>query len=271
LSAPRRKRVRVAAIFGGAFRVWFTTLPQLLLVATLANAPLVALRLYARGEAAPDSARGVTARALPILDLAVSAATEAFAVLLVLRRLRGEPPAPLRSVRAGARRLGTVLGITAILNAPNGMNAALDLFSLQARVAPRSQGLSTPWGVVPWWDLAFGGFTLLVRVFLCGPIPVAVVERRGVFASIGRSWILARGNRLPITAAFLLLILVAEVAAVPIDLLHLPATGDARLALDVVGKFVVASFVCIVPIVSYREVIEAREGAGSEQLATVFH
>jgi hypothetical protein len=269
LSAPRRKRVRVAAIFGGAFRVWFTTLPQLLLVAALAHAPLVALRLYAHGEVSPDTARGVTARALPSLDLAVSAATEAFAVLLVMGRLRGESTAPLRSVRAGARRLGTVLGITAILNAPNGVNAALDLFSLQVPVEQRSPGLPTPWGAVT-WDLAFGCFTLLVSVFLCGPIPVAVVERRGVFASIGRSWILTRGNRLQIAAAFILLVFAATVVAVLIDLLHLPAAGNARLALEVAGDIVVASFVCIVPIVIYHEVSESQEGAGSEQLATVF-
>jgi hypothetical protein len=150
------------------------------------------------------------------------------------------------------------------------VSAALDLFTFQRTVEHRSPGLPTPWGDVN-WDLAFGGFTILVSVFLCGPIPVAVVERRGIFASIGRSWILTRGNRLQIAAAFVLLNLVAGIAAVLIDLLLVPATGNARLALDVAGEVIVASFACIIPIVIYRELSESKEGAGSEQLATVFH
>lgn len=272
MSAPRRLQVRVADIFGGAFRVWVRSLPQLLLIAALAHAPLIALRIVASGAARPDSWRGVVGRALPLLDLAVSAATEACAVALVLQRLRGERPALLASLRSGARRLGTVLGITAILNAPNAVNAALDAFSLPVPVEQRSPVLPTPWGPVA-WDLAFGFgcFTFLVRVFLCGPIPVALVERRGVFASIGRSWILTRGNRLPIAAAFFLLVFAVYGAAVLIDLLHLATIGDAGLLLDVTVEVVVASFACIVPIVIYRELSETKEGASSEQLATVFH
>jgi hypothetical protein len=269
LSAARRLQVRVADIFGGAFRAWVRSLPQLLLIAALAHAPLIALRIVASGAARPDSWRGGIGRALPLLDLAVSAAAEACAVVLVLQRLRGERPTPLASLRAGARRLGTVLGITAILNAPNGASAVLDLFSSAAVRARPGPGSLLANELTP-WDVGLTAFTFLVGVYLCGPIAVAVVERRGVIASIGRSWLLTRGFRLTIAFAYLLLSLAAIFVLGLRDSIDLPASDPTALLIDVAGDLLLSSFTCVVPTVIFHELREARESSGGEHLVEVF-
>lgn len=269
MSPVRRLQVRVADIFGGTFRVWVGSLPRLLVIAALAHAPLIALRIVASGAARPDSWRGVVGRALPLLDLVVSAATEAGAVVLVLQRLRGDRPTLLASLRAGARRLGTVLGITAILNAPNGVSAALDLFSSSAaRARPGPGGLLVS-DVSP-WDAGIAVFAFLVMVFLCGPIAVAVAERRGVIASIGRSWMLTHGFRLTIAFAYILLSLVGLFAVGLGHAADLPGSDSTALLLDVAGDLLVASFTCVVPTVIFHELREARESGGGEHLVEVF-
>ncbi|HET6162570.1 MAG TPA: hypothetical protein VFG37_02810 [Planctomycetota bacterium] len=269
MSAARRLQVRVADVVGGAFRVWVRSLPQLLLIAALAHAPMIALRIVASGAARPDSWRGVLGRALPLLDLVVSAATEACVVVLVLQRLRGERPTPRASLRAGARRLGTVFGITAILNAPNGASAVLDLFSSAAvRARPGAESLLAS-ELTP-WDVGVAVFKFLVGVCLCGPIAVAVVERRGVIASIGRSWLLTRGFRLTIAFAYLLLSLAAIFVLGLRDAIDLPASDPTALLLDVAGDLLVASFTCVVPTVIFHELREARESSGGEHLVEVF-
>ena len=268
-SAVRRGRIGVAAIFGGALRVWIRALPQLLFIAAVVHAPLVPLLFYVGSSPPPGSARGVTGRALPVFDFAVYAATEACAVGLVMRWLRGEPTRPMSSLRAGMRRVGTALGITAILNAPNGVYTALDVLSPEARPRAAPVGFPFPAGFSG-WDLVVTLFTLFVSIFLCGTIPVALVEGRGVIASIGRSWILTRGSRLAITGAYAGFFGVAIAAAFLLSVVPLPDAGVAGIVLDVVGDIVVASFACIVPIVVFHELREAKEGAGGEQLVTVF-
>jgi len=270
LSPVRRLQVRVADIVGGAFRVWVRSLSHLLVIAALAHAPLIALRIVASGAARPDSWRGEVGRALPLLDLAGSAATEACAVVLVLQRLRGERPTLLASLRAGARRLGTVLGITAILNAPNGASDVLDLFSsAAARARPGPENLLASESLP--WDVGIAVFIFLVRVYLCGPIAVAVAERRGVIASIGRSWLLTRGFRLKIAFAYILLLSLAGLFVFGLhDAIELPASDSTALFLDVASGLLLASFTCVVPIVIFHELREARESSGGEHLVEVF-
>ena len=62
MSAARPTPFRASAVFGRTFHVWFTALPQLLLVAVLVQAPLVALRWWTRDAAAEATLRGATAR-----------------------------------------------------------------------------------------------------------------------------------------------------------------------------------------------------------------
>jgi len=263
LSAARPTPFRASAVFGRTFHVWFTALPQLLLVAALVQAPLVALRWWTRDAAAEATLRGATARALPLADLALSAVAEAFAVWIVLQRLRGERPDALRSLRAGSRRLGTALGITAILNAPNGVNALLEALSLKGV----AEAAGTRLGV---WDAAIVVFTFVVSIFVCVPIPVALVEERGVIASIGRSWILTRGHRFTIWWVYVLLALVAGLVYGVFYVLPLPETGAVSFALDECGNVLLTSFACVLPNVVFHALREAREGIGSERLAEVF-
>lgn len=263
MSPARPIPFRASDVFGRTFHTWITALPQLLLVAALVQAPLVALRWWTRDAEAEATLRGAAARALPLADLALSAVAQAGAVGIVLQRLRGLRPDALRSLRAGSRRLGTALGITAILNAPNGLNALLEALSLKAVAATDAPHLGV-------WDVTIAVFAFVVSIFLCVPIPVALVEERGVIASIGRSWILTRGHRFTIWWLYFLLALVIGGVYALLQFLPLPAKGAVSFALYECGNLLLTSFNCALPIVIFHVLRETREGIGSERLAEVF-
>src|SRR5262249_49200895 len=128
---------------------------------------------------------------------------------------------------------------------------------------PFSADLST-------WDVVVALFILFVRIFLCVPIPVALLEGRGVIASIGRSWILTRGSRLAIAGAYAGFFGVAIAASSLLCVVPLPVAGVAGIVLDFAGEVLIASVACVIPTVVYHELRAVKEGVGSEQLATVF-
>jgi membrane-anchored glycerophosphoryl diester phosphodiesterase (GDPDase) len=120
------------------------------------------------------------------------------------------------------------------------------------------------------WDVTIVVFTFVVSIFLCVPIPVALVEERGVIASIGRSWTLTRGHRFTIWWVYVLLALFAGLVYSLFLFLPLPESGAVAFALDECGNLLLTSFACVLPNVIFHPLLEAREGIGSERLAEVF-
>jgi hypothetical protein len=251
------RTIEVSRVVGRTFRIWFRTLPQLLLVTLLAHAPLIAAKYWLRDAGNAGDWRGAVARALPIVELfAMSAIVEAFAVLMVFQRLRGEPIDLGRSIAIGFRRIGAVLGIAAILNAPS--------------VAANLLGGGRESGGQLAAAVAIAIANLVIALVYCVPTPVALVERCGVFASLRRSRDLTRGNRGTIFGTYIVFGIALVVFGLVAALFDFSVPAWADFAAEAAADLVVASIFCVFPIVLYHELRESKEGIGIDELAAVF-
>ena len=107
---------RAGRVVARTFAVWSRTLPQLLLISALVHVPVVALMFWLRRMDEFSLPRTLLVRTLPSLEAtAVTKCCEGFAVLLVFRRLRGERPDLVRSLREGLRRLVTIAVVATLL------------------------------------------------------------------------------------------------------------------------------------------------------------
>jgi hypothetical protein len=249
--------IAVSRVVVRTFTVWVRTLPQLLVVAAIVHAPLVAVKYLLRDSAEADDWRGAIARALPIVE-AHTALTiaEACVVLLVFRRLRGETIDLGRSIAVGLHRIGTVLGIAAILIAPSVLGALCDRLQLSFL---RSAA-----------DFVFAVVELVIALVFCVPTPVALVERRAVAASFGRSEELTRRSRGRIFGIYVVFGLAIAVLAFVAKALDPGLRGLAWFLVDSLFDVLFTSFFCVLPIVLYHELREAKEGIGLEEIAAVF-
>jgi hypothetical protein len=108
-------------------------------------------------------------------------------------------------------------------------------------------------------------------------IPACVVEKRGVFASIGRSADLTRGHRWKIFALLLLCWifqvigaeLIARVAEIAGDVTGIAGAG-AAFARHVIWNGAWEAFYSICAVVAYHDLRVAREGVDTAQIAAVF-
>jgi hypothetical protein len=117
---------------------------------------------------------------------------------------------------------------------------------------------------------------IIAMAFLWVTIPVAVVERPGIFASLRRSAELTKGHRWPIFGlVFLLLIfgaVVTFVIAMPFGGLT-AYTQSGSTVLLLINLAVSAFFLAlwaVVTAVSYHDLRVVKEGVGTEDIAAVF-
>lgn len=130
--------------------------------------------------------------------------------------------------------------------------------------------------------LGFMAFLVPGVVFLvasCVSTPAAVVERPGMFGAIRRSFDLTRGNRWPLLAAGLVIVVVlwilsavVQVAATLLTSLFLPP-GEA-VAFTVVTSQLGSALFSVIPVVAisvcYHDLRLLKEGVDTAQLAKVF-
>lgn len=140
---------------------------------------------------------------------------DALAQAWLVGRRDGRPSGARQSVAAAARQWPTVLGAALVLTAILGLPPVL--------LEHAHEGL-----------VLLGAVVLMVLVAgLFVTMPIAVLESRGVFGSLARSWSLTRGSRLRIFGTFLALAIAygAVAAVVGIDDL---LGWQARIALGAV-------------------------------------
>jgi hypothetical protein len=247
----------VARILARSFHVWTRTLLQLLVAVAIVHVPLATLHWLLRD--AGETAKSV-AIAFSYVDLfAGSKLIEAFVVQLVFQQLRGAPVELGRSIATGCRRIATILGIALLLDLPN----------LAEAILGRYQGsLELP------LKAAIFIANLVMLLLYCVAAPVAIVERRGVLASLRRSRELSRGHRGTIFGAYFLFGFVMGVAVMIAglveDFLAFHSSRVVGFLLDTAGEVIVASYSVVLPIVLYHELREAKEGIGLDEIAAVF-
>lgn len=126
--------------------------------------------------------------------------------------------------------------------------------------------------------IAFGvafGFMLLIvpgvilYLMWMVAVPVLIVENTGVFEALGRSSALTKGSRLKLFVLIIVFFVFSVIIAIPFGMLTLVSTSIGMIAsalLSAVSAAVGAAGIAAV----YIELRGAREGASSEQLASVF-
>jgi hypothetical protein len=183
--------------------------------------------------------------------------------------LAGRPPLIGSALKASVRRFVPVVGIAVL---------SMALISLWAELV---DAIDPSWWRQGWPYIVLGAFTSIVRTLLYLAIPIAVLERRGLFASVLRGLALTRGARLRVWAIAALMLVIAWAGgqllffALAPDLRQL--RGDARAnALVPYGCAVFAftllwiSVSAVINAVAYRMLRDAKEGPPPEELANVF-
>jgi hypothetical protein len=264
-------------VLGKCLRLWFTSLPQLLIVASMICLPFFALRWLLQGG---EGWRRSLEQSLPSIQmLAAAAIGQSFAMRFVF--LRGEPTELARSIAVGAKRIGTVAGISLFLAIPWIAYVSTLIFMLRGIevshnatfAEARNHDIATGAPELLLAMAAFVVFELVVVLVYPVAAPVAVVEGRGIFAALRRSAQLTKGRRstiFGITFVYgLIWFLPSGVLSILIELAMrkgAPAQFLARSALELL----LASLACVLPVVLYHELRDTKEGFGIEDLATVF-
>jgi hypothetical protein len=177
----------------------------------------------------------------------------------VVQTLKGTRPGFL-SVLRHAVRAGPALGVALVF---------LFVFGVILVASSLLAQITSALGVV-----AFTVLTLYVICALYVAVPAAVVERDGVFASLGRSRVLTRKNRWRIlvvvlvllTASWLVLQLIDEV----IDTQDLAGWRLHFVWQVFLVSVVIGSLASTINAVAYHDLRTSREGVSAEELAKVF-
>jgi len=117
--------------------------------------------------------------------------------------------------------------------------------------------------------LVVPGFILMVLFWVA--IPVAVIERPGVFASMKRSATLTKGNRWRIFAIVAILLLIGIVVTAVLELVLPVVFGTTTFILfDWAVQSALAALGAVMTAVGYHDLRVAREGIDIETIAAVF-
>ncbi|WP_120495244.1 hypothetical protein [Kiloniella sp. EL199] len=105
-------------------------------------------------------------------------------------------------------------------------------------------------------------------------IPVVVVERPGIFASLGRSADLTKGNRWSILGLFLIIMVIAIVLGFVSNFITIFFVGTSlsvvAIVISTVVQVITTTFFLIVGAVTYNNLRNSKEGVSSGEIASVF-
>ncbi len=178
------------------------------------------------------------------------------------RQLRGEPAGLLLCLRAGVTRFLPVVGV--------GLFVGL-LAIICAIVSFLVLGVLGLWVGQGWMGVS--ATAVLPAVVWCSywvAVPVAVVERPGLVASLARSAQLTRGDRFRVLALVLVLQLLQVAAAFLVMLVVGPRAVSIGVWATLSVTVLLGALGAVVSSVAYHDLRVAREGVGVEELIRVF-
>ena len=244
--SPRSGRVefRVGNVLGRGFVIWFRNLIPFCVLTLLVYSPLI---IYTAAVLQTDP----TEEALTTywyVNMFASFCLQPIAagalIYGVFQQLRGKTAGILDCMRAGLARMWPVLGVGLLV----GLFVAIGFILL----------------IVP-------GIILYCRYWVA--IPVAVVERPGVGASLSRSALLTQGHK---GGVFLILLLLGIIHIVSDVLIEQSILGDSIETISpylwaVLGTNIgLGSIGAVMQAVGYHDLRAAKEGIGIEELTKVF-
>src|SRR5262245_45958243 len=239
----------VGNVLSRSFSIWGKNFVPFYLMTGVIQLPVLALTVYiasiGQEEMAKDLTQmGILMGALLIGALLFAPLATASVAYGVLQQLRGRHATISDCFRVGMSRALAVLGV--------------------AIVAGFVTSLGYMLCCVP-------GLFLATAYFVAAP--AAVVERRGVFGSLQRSWQLTENTRWPV---FGLIIVLAVIQIVVQQVVNFPAAeleGGAAIVLAVISALIsvgIDSLKAVTGAVAYHDLRTEKEGANSQDLAAVF-
>jgi hypothetical protein len=229
--------IRVGDVLNRAFALFAASWAPFVGLSLIVFAPQFLFGLLVSGARSVGLALGGN-----ILQIVCTSLADAAIIYGVVQKLRGRDFTVPESLGAGFGRLGAVVGLSLVV----GIFAGLATLLL---VVP---------GIVVWCMYAVA-------------IPVCVVERVGVGASMGRSTFLTKGNRWRIFGIFALVMIAGGLIGVVLGALA-AFVGGVTLA-GIVGYLVesaAGAFGAVISGVLYHELRAAKEGVDIDRIAAVF-
>jgi hypothetical protein len=177
-----------------------------------------------------------------ILTLVLNVLSQAVVLYGAFEDMRGLPVNLGESIKVGLRRFFPVLGVS----------ICVPLLAGLAAIA-----------------LVFPG--LMVGTMLFVSVPVCVVERLGVFKSMGRSARLTKGHRWKIFGIWIAVLVVGGIAQSFLTAIARTIGGMMLgLVISLVCGALVVAFNAILAVVVYHDLRVAKEGVDTDQIASVF-
>jgi hypothetical protein len=265
---PRRRRVtgfRAGDVIGKGLSIWGRNFLPFTAMTLIVSLPLLAFAVWILVAVSDHQLLATYGLINDLGTMLVSQLVTAIVIAGVFQQLRGAKPDIGRSISTGFSRLLPVLGV-----------AIVSLFCLGIVMIPAliayTVGMETELGG------CFGGALMLATTVLalyvyCAlwlAVPVAVVEKPGVFASIARSWRLTKGSCLSIFGILFLLGLIVGLGSFVIGLAFGLGTPMLGALGEQAANIVFLSMQAVVTCVGYYKLRVSKEGIEEDELAAIF-
>ena len=222
-----------------------------------------------------------------VIALVVTSPTHIYMAYVTTQVIEGTPPGSLAILTPLVQIGGAILWM--ILTAAITYGTYQDLRGRKASLGEfLARGLPLIFPVIGvavlYFLMMMVGFVLLVIpgmiifIMYMVAIPVAVVERPGVFKSLSRSKVLTKGNRWRVFGAYLVIVIITMAITVVIGLVTTGAAFQTELysagiafglANYISGAFLAALGAVVIAVI-YHELRMAKEGVDAEEIAAVF-
>ena len=254
---------RVGRVLSTAWSVYMRNFTPFSMVALVLLLPLLFIQLFMMptAEAGEDmTAFGIVGVVYALLTLLLTQLVTATVVYGTIQEMRHNSVSTGDALTRGLQLALPVLGV--VLVASVAVALAVGSVAFVAILATGSGVFGILMAMIP-------GLTLFVMFWVA--IPVAVVERPGVFASLKRSMFLTKGNRWRILGLVVLLWLVAALISGVASTVFL---GTGMLGIYPYIDHVLTAFftvvIAVVSAVGYHDLRLLKDGVDVDSIASVF-
>ncbi len=248
------------------FAIFFKSFPKIIGLAIVVYSPYIAIQLTMPGAVDPETGIQATNRLGAFLGFFLGPIVTAAVTYEVLQRMRGQTASFSDCLSTGFSRLFPVLLVNMLMILAIGVGSVFAILGIVMMT-------QNPWvgllmlvaGIIP---------GIYFAVMLCVAIPVCVVERPGIIASLDRSSELTKGSRWGIFGAllvfgalyFLLFIVLVGVVLAGV------ASDSATLVVifTIAVTIVMSALQAVLMATIYHELRTKKEGAASDDLVNVF-
>jgi len=232
---------RAGTVIADTFSVYFANLVPFALITLVVYSPmLVALVLFSYSE--EDSMQAVSGIALLFLGAFLAPAASGAVTYGVFQHVRGQKASVGDCLAIGFHRLLPVIGVSFVTGLVTGIGILLC--------------------IVP---------GLIAMTMYATAIPTAVIEKRGVMDSMGRSTQLTKGTRWPVFGVIFVLALIQNIASWIVTAAT-TASGSqvAVVAGSGITTIVLGGLAACSPALIYYHLRRAKESIDIEEIASVF-